>query len=327
MNKKSVSSFAHLHVHTHHSFQDSTITNGALFARCSEYGIKSVAITDHGTISGLPTFYLEARLNGIRPILGCEFYIAPGDRFIKAARTPGKAAFHITLLAMNMKGLLNLVRLDIMARTEGYHYVPRIDKELLAKCSEGLICLTGCFHGEIPHLIATGQIDRAREESMRLREIFGDRLYLEIQDNGIPIQGEINATLQGFSREMDIPLVATNDCHYLDKDDIGNFESLLRWSTGTEFNLEGAELHFKSSQEMMSSFNDFPEAISATAEIANRCETNICLDSMMNTFLGIFGGFVARESSSFSVAPAPLTSQKVKELNELFKEEFGLTEL
>jgi DNA polymerase-3 subunit alpha len=177
-SETSKSNFVHLHVHTQYSLLDGAIRLDDLLEKCKEYGMDTVAITDHGSMFGALEFYVKAKKAGIKPIIGCEFYIAPESRTDKSAKSSGKAAFHILLLAMNREGYKNLLKLASIAQLQGFHYKPRIDKEVLVAHSAGLIAMTACLHGEIPYLIVREKnMELAREKTRELQNIFGDRLY------------------------------------------------------------------------------------------------------------------------------------------------------
>ncbi|MCK5324017.1 MAG: PHP domain-containing protein, partial [Desulfobulbaceae bacterium] len=273
--------FVHLHVHTQYSLLDGAIRLDDLMKKCKEYGMDSVAITDHGAMFGALEFYVKAQKAGIKPIIGCEFYIAPESRFKRAAKSAGKAAFHLVLLAMDRTGYSNLMKLATIAQLEGFYYKPRIDKEVLETHSDGLIALTACLHGEIPHLIAKNDMKGARKEAEYFQSLFKDRFYLEMQENGIPEQTVVNNGLKELSTELGIPLVATNDCHYLNQNEAHAHELLLCIQTGKTINDPGRfrfstdQLYFKSPDEMRKSFAHSPEAIRATVEIAERCNLDL----------------------------------------------------
>jgi len=273
--------FIHLHVHTQFSLLDGAIRLNDLIARSKEFGLPAVAITDHGTMHGALEFYVKASKAGIKPIIGCEFYIAPESRTNRSAKRSTDAAFHLVLLAMNKTGYQNLMKLATIAQLEGFHYKPRIDKEVLARHNEGLIATTACLHGAIPHFITNGQPEMARTEALWLQETFGDRLYLELQANDIPEQIAVNKALIDMGRELSIPLVATNDCHYLNRDEFHAHEVLLCVQTGrtiddsSRFKFSTDQLYFKSPDEMKEAFTDCPEAISNTVAIADRCNLEL----------------------------------------------------
>lgn len=275
--------FTHLHVHTQYSLLDGAIRLPDMLAKCKELGMDSVAITDHGAMYGALEFFLKAKAKGIKPIVGCEFYIAPGHRTEKDPTAPTKA-FHLVLLAMNYTGYKNLMKLAGIAQFEGFYAKPRIDMEVLRENNEGLICLSACLHGEIPWFAVHKGQQAAKKKAKEYQDIFGDRLYLELQDNSIPQQTVVNNSLKEIAKELDIKLVATNDCHYLNKKDAHAHEVLLCIQFGKtitdpkHFSFPSDTFYFKSADEMRESFKDCPEAISNTQEIANRCNLEINLD-------------------------------------------------
>ncbi len=275
-------SFTHLHLHTQYSLLDGAIRLPDLFAKCKEFGMDAVAMTDHGAMYGALEFFLKAKAKGIKPIVGCEFYIAPGHRTEKDPTAPTKA-FHIVLLAMNYAGYKNLMKLAGIAQFEGFYAKPRIDLEVLAENNEGLICLSACLHGEIPWFAVHKGEKEARKKAKQYKDIFGDRLYLELQENGIPEQTIVNNTLKSLAKDLDIKLVATNDCHYLNKKDAYAHEVLLCIQFGKtitdpkHFSFPSDSFYFKSQEEMAASFKDCPEAISNTQEIVDRCNLEIDL--------------------------------------------------
>ncbi|MGW8286997.1 MAG: DNA polymerase III subunit alpha [Desulfobulbales bacterium] len=282
MTETAASQFVHLHIHTQYSLLDGAIRIDDLLKKCQEYGMNAVSITDHGAMHGALEFYIKARKLGIKPIIGCEFYIAPQDRKKHSgAKSSSDAAFHLVLLAMDHTGYKNLMKLASIAQLEGFYYKPRIDKETLIANNEGLIAMTACLHGGIPHLILSGNLDGARKEAKSLQKIFGDRLYFELQDNGIKEQKKVNKGLSKLSKEFSIPLVATNDCHYLNRDEAFAHEVLLCIQTGrtindkNRFKFATNELYFKSPAEMLERFKDSPDALAASIEIANRCNLEL----------------------------------------------------
>ena len=272
--------FTHLHVHTQYSLLDGAIRIADLLEKCKEYDMESVAITDHGAMFGALEFYSKAKKAGIKPIVGCELYVAPGDMREKKA-VDGQIAYHIVLLAMNHTGYQNLMKLASIAQFEGFYYKPRIDLPTLLKYNEGIIAMTACLHGSVPFLIGRGDMKGAKAKAQELHEIFGDRLYFEIQENGLTEQQKVNDGLQTLSAEMGIKLVATNDCHYLNRDEAHAHELLLCIQTGktindqNRFKFSTDELYFKSPETMKKSFAYCPEAIANTQEIADRCNLEI----------------------------------------------------
>lgn len=274
--------FVHLHLHTQYSLLDGAIRLDDLFAKAQEYKMPAVAMTDHGNLFGAIEFYQKASSYGIKPIIGCEVYVAPGSRFEKDSRGFSDTSFHLTLLAENETGYKNLLKLVTYSYFEGFYYRPRIDKELLRKYHEGLIALSGCLHGEVPTLIVQGKTERARTACEEFHEIFSEkRFYLELQENGIAEQTKVNQGLLTLSRELSIPVVATNDCHYFAKDDFRAHEALLCIQTGKTLSspdhmkFESTELYFKSPGEVISSFHYCPEAIKNSLEISERCNLKL----------------------------------------------------
>jgi len=273
--------FIHLHVHTQYSLLDGAIRINDLIARAKDFGMPALAITDHGAMHGALEFYVKARKAGIKPIIGCEFYIARTDRFDRSAKRAGDAAFHLVLLAMDRTGYQNLMKLASLAQMEGFHYKARIDKETLEKHQAGLIALTACLHGEIPHLITSGDLDGARQQAIYFQRLFGDRLYFELQESGIPEQQVVNKGLISLGRELGIPLVATNDCHYLNQNEAHAHEVLLCVQTGKtihdpgRFKFSTDELYFKSPADIRKSFAFCPEAVDNTRLVADRCNLEL----------------------------------------------------
>lgn len=277
--------FVHLHVHTQYSLLDGAIRFKHLFNRIHDFGMDSVAITDHGSMFGALEFYSNAIDNKIKPIIGCECYLAPRKLSDKTS-LDGKRLSHLILLAENNEGYKNLCKLASIAQLEGFYYKPRIDKEVLQKHSRGLIALSACLHGEIPMLIGEGNIKEADNAAHFYQDLFGENnFYLELQHNGMEIQNKINEALVDMAKRLSIPLVATNDCHYLDKEDARAHEILLCIQTGktvkdpSHFKFETDQLYFKSGEEMNSFFAATPDAIMNTVEIAKRCNIEMDFNS------------------------------------------------
>ncbi|HUV50675.1 MAG TPA: DNA polymerase III subunit alpha [Anaerolineae bacterium] len=269
--------FIHLHVHTQYSLLDGAIRIDALLKRASDFGMDSVSITDHGTMFGTIEFYEKAVKAGIKPIIGCECYVAPQTINDK---TPfdHKGLSHLVILAENLEGYRNLCQLATIAQLKGFYHKPRIDREILREYSKGLIGLSACMHGEIPRLIIGNAIDKADEAARAYLEIFGEgNFFLEVQSNGIAIQEKVNQSLLDMSKRLSIPLVATNDCHYLDKEDVRAHEALLCIQTGKtihdpdHFKFSTDQLYFKSKEEMHSSFSLYPGALNNAVSVAKRC--------------------------------------------------------
>lgn len=270
-------SFVHLHNHSEYSLLDGACRIKDLVNRAVELEMPAVAITDHGVLYGVIDFYREARKRGIKPLIGCELYVAPRSRLDKEARIDDNL-YHLTLLCKNELGYRNLVQLVSRAFLEGFYYKPRVDQELLEKYHEGLIALSGCVAGEIPRLLQSGDYLGARNKALYYRELFGSgNFYLELQDHGLQ---EEKASLPGLlrlSREDNIPLAASNDCHYLRKKDAQVHDVLLCIQTGSVVNDEkrlrfsGSEFYMKSREEMAALFPDCPEALENTLKIADEC--------------------------------------------------------
>ncbi len=271
-------SFVNLHLHTEYSLLDGACRISGLMDRVLELGQNSVAITDHGVMYGAVDFYKAAKDKGVKPIIGCECYVAPRSRHDKVHGLDNER-YHLVLLCENNKGYENLIAMVSKAWTEGFYTKPRIDRELLEKHSEGLIALSGCLAGEIPQALLRGDYEGARKTALWYKELFGeDRYYIEIQNHGIREQLEIIPDLVRLSRETGIGLVATNDAHYLRKEDSSVQQVLvciqtnhvLGESTGLEFSTD--EFYVKSEEEMLGLFSDIPEAVYNTQKIADMCE-------------------------------------------------------
>ncbi len=277
--------FVHLHVHTQYSLLDGAIRLQSLVEQAAAFRMPAVAVTDHGNIFGAIEFYEKASAGGVKPIIGCEMYVAPRDRRDKT-HSPGEdIAYHLILLAKNIQGYRNLCKLLTKAYLEGFYYKPRVDKELLRAHSEGLIALSACLQGEIPRLVSSGRFNDALRVAEEYREIFPDRrFFLELQDNGIAEQKKVNQALVEIARATGIPLVATNDCHYLTREDSRVHDILLCIQTGKTVNspqrmrFETDQFYLKSPEEMIELFRDVPEAIENTVEIAERCNLELELN-------------------------------------------------
>ena len=275
--------FVHLHVHTEYSLLDGACRLDRLVERARALKFPALAITDHGVMYGVIDFYQAARAKGIKPILGCEMYVAPGSRFEKRAPAGGRDVYHhLSLLACDETGYKNLIRLSTAAHLEGYYYKPRIDKELLAAHREGLIVLSGCLAAEIPELILRDQLDRAREVVDWYKQVFGPQhFYLELQDHGLPEQAKVNRQLIAWSREFGLSVVATNDVHYLEKHHWRAHDCLICIGTQTTLNdpkrlrYAPEQYHLRSADEMKARFAEVPEAIRNTLEVAEKCNVEI----------------------------------------------------
>lgn len=269
--------FVHLHVHTQYSLLDGAIRLGDLFGKVKEFGMPAVALTDHGTMFGALDFYQQATSAGIKPIIGCECYVAPRTM---ADKTPldKEGVRHLVLLAENQQGYRNLCKLATVGQMKGYYYKPRIDKEVLAAHAEGIIALSACIKGDIPQYILADRMDEAEKAVLYYQKIFGEGNYfLELQNNGMQAQEKVNQGLVELSSRLSIPMVATNDCHYLNRKDAKAHEILLCIQTQKTVNdpdrfiFDSDQLYFKSPDEMAGYFADFPGAIENTVAIADRC--------------------------------------------------------
>jgi len=280
--------FVHLHVHSHYSLLDGLAKIDNLLTQAQELGMDSIALTDHGNMYGAIEFYYKAKEKGIKPIIGCEIYIAPRSMLSKVAKVDTNA-FHLVLLAENYQGYLNLIKLITEAHLKGYYYVPRVDKDLLKKYSQGLIALSACLGGEIPHLILANNFDRAIKKAKEYEAIFGrGNFYLELQyqKNSSDFK-KVNEKLIEISQKTKIPLVATNDVHYLNKGDREAHEILLCVQTGktledeSHFTMKDLNLSLLSSKEMIDNFRDIPEAIKNTVKIAQRCNLELKFEKLI----------------------------------------------
>ena len=228
------SAFTHLHVHTEFSLLDGAIRIRDLVNKAGRLGMDSVAITDHGNIFGAVQFFTEARKTGIKPILGCEIYVAPGKRQERSPSSDGSpVAHHLILLVKNKEGYKNLCQLVTLGHLEGFYYHPRVDMELLKQFNGGLIALSACLKGRVSYLINAGRVSEAKQCAIELASIFDkDRFYLEVQANNLQEQIKVNSVLKDISKELSIPLAATNDCHYLERLDSEAHDALLCIQTG-----------------------------------------------------------------------------------------------
>lgn len=290
------SDFAHLHVHTEYSLLDGANRIRDLIARAAELGMHSMAITDHGVMYGVVDFYKEAVKKGIKPILGCEVYTARRTRFDKQ---PGQDADqgHLVLLARNNEGYRNLMKIVSIGFTEGFYYKPRIDMDVLRQYSNGITALSACLSGDIPSAILEGDFRKAKAKALELDEIFGHgNFYLELQINGIEEQNLVNQNLIKLSRETDIPLVATNDAHYLRREDARAHEVLLCIQTGRKITDEDRmrfssdEFYIKSAEEMREAFRNIPEALENTVRIADSCNVELEFNKLHLPKYDVSGG-------------------------------------
>ena len=274
--------FTHLHVHTGFSLLDGSSKIRELTKRAKELGMEALAITDHGVMYGVIDFYKAAREEGIKPIIGCEVYVSPGSRFDREVVHGEDRYYHLILLAENNEGYSNLMKISSKGFVDGFYYRPRVDMDILRRYSKGIIALSACLAGEIPRLLSRGQYEGAREAALRHREIFGEGNYfLELQDHGIYEQKQVNMDILRLSRETGIGLVATNDVHYIRKEDAVAHDVLLCIQTAKKVSdtdrmrYEGGQFYLKSEEEMAALFPGSPEALQNTMDIAARCNVEI----------------------------------------------------
>ena len=274
--------FTHLHVHTEYSLLDGSSKIKELVARAKELGMDSLAITDHGVMYGVINFYKACKDAGIKPILGCEVYVAPGSRFDKEAGTGDDKYYHLVLLAENNKGYDNLMKIVSAGFTEGFYYKPRVDYDVLERYSEGIIALSACLAGEVQKYLSRGMYEMAVEAAKRYEKIFGKgNFFLELQDHGLPDQKYVNPQLVRMSGELGIELVCTNDSHYIMADDAEAHDILLCIQTGKKVSDEnrmrytGGQYYLKSPEEMAELFPYALQALENTHKIADRCNVDI----------------------------------------------------
>ncbi len=279
------SSYVPLHLHTEYSLLDGGIRIDDLIAKAKKFNLAALSITDHGNLFGAIEFYNKVSKAGLKPIIGCEVYMAPKSRFNRGSNRSQESSFHLILLCRDLDGYRNLCRLVSSAYIEGFYYKPRIDKDILEQYSGGLIGLSSCMKGEVPYYLASGNVDRAREAALEYRRILGaENFYLEIQANEMPEQEVLNRQIIELSKDLHIPVVATNDTHYLLKDDSKAHDVLLCIQTGKTLNdsnrmkLSTEAFYFKSPDEMKENFKDFPEAIENTRAVAERCNLDFKFD-------------------------------------------------
>ncbi len=301
--------FAHLHVHSQFSLLDSTIRLEGLFSAAQADGMSAVALTDHGNMFGALDFYLKAKEFGVQPILGCEMYLAPQSRLMRGTHTSGDDELapystarsgmnHLVLLVQNEEGYHNLCKLVSSGFLEGFYYKPRIDKDILAQHSKGLIATSACLKGEVTNYCVLGDMDRAREAAKWYRDVFEGRFYLEMQQNGLPQQMMVNDRFQELSAELGIPLIATADCHYLKKEHAPMQEVLMAIQTGRNLDEGGAgmksdEFYFKPQAVMKEEFSHRPDAIANTMEIARSCKFDYQFEDALGKKIYHFPAFEA----------------------------------
>ncbi|MFQ5850864.1 MAG: DNA polymerase III subunit alpha [Candidatus Binatia bacterium] len=277
------SDFVHLHCHTQYSLLDGANKINLLLERVKQLKQPALAITDHGNLFGAIEFYSEALRHGIKPIIGCEIYVAPTSRFERKGVDRGTKEYnhHLILLAMNREGYRNLCKLVTAGFTEGFYYKPRVDKDLLKEHNKGLIVLSSCLRGEVACALSAGQIEKAKAAAESYGSIFKDRFYLEVQDNKIPEQEKVNRMLVDLGRDLSLPVVGTNDCHYVDRNDADAHDVLLCIQTGKTVHDENRmkmstdELFLKSAEQMKRGFDYCPEAVESSLEVAQRCNLEL----------------------------------------------------
>ena len=274
-------SFVHLHCHTQYSLLDGAIRIGDLIERTKSFGQDAVAITDHGVMYGAIEFYDKAREAGIKPIIGCEVYVAPTGMEVKEVLPGLPRYYHLILLAETYAGYQNLMRLVSLAHERGFYHKPRVDRTALSELGQGLIAMSACLQGEVPYWLLRGNTDRAREAVEFYQRTFPSRYYIEIQENGLADQDQVNPHLVDMAQRCGVPLVATNDCHYLNAGDAKAHEVLLCIQTQNTINDKNRmtfgtdQIYLKSPDEMAAAFERNPEALANTAEVAKRCNVEI----------------------------------------------------
>ncbi|MFQ5672821.1 MAG: DNA polymerase III subunit alpha [Nitrospinales bacterium] len=282
------SNFVHLHLHTHYSLLDSSIRYEPLFQKAKQYKMPAIAMTDHGNLFGAVEFFTGAKRYGLKPIIGCEVYVAPQGRDEKTSNHGLRdASYHLILLARNERGYKNLLQLVTAGYLEGFYYKPRIDKKLLEQHREGLIALSSCSRGEVGHNVFKENLPRASKVAGEYKEIMGkDNFFLELQYHKLDYQAKYNKELIRLGKELSLPVVATNNCHYMEPEDARAHEILLCLQTGRtigdayRMKYPNNEFYFKSAREMTELFRDVPEAIENTVKIAERCELDLEFDKI-----------------------------------------------
>jgi len=277
--------FAHLHCHSHYSLLDGAGPISGLVERAKGHGMNALALTDHGNLHGAVQFYTACRGADLNPIIGYEAYIAPGSRLDKGG-TMKEASYHLTLLAQNRTGFKNLVKMASAASLEGFYFKPRIDKELLAEHSEGIICLSGCVSSELNHKILQGHgSDKDLKEAMDVagwfHDVFGDRYYIEIMNNGVDVQQMALEGAVDIANRVGLPLVATSDCHYVDPEDAEAQDVLLCINTGkyrtdtSRMRMDGNQYYLRSPDEMYDAFPGLEDAVARSQEIADSVDVDL----------------------------------------------------
>jgi len=282
-------SFVHLHTHSEYSLLDGASRIQDMIRVAVETGMPALALTDHGVLYGAVDFYLQAKANGINPILGQEMYVATRSHLLKEGRVDREPS-HLILLVKDLKGYRNLIELSSRAHLDGYYYKPRVDKELLARHRDGLIALSACLGGEVAARILDGDLPAAEAAAREYQAIFGEDYFLEVQDHGLPEQAHVNEALRDLSRRTGIPVVVTNDSHYTRREDAEAHDILLCLQTGTivsdpkRMRFQGDEFYLKSPAEMAERFRDWPDGLENTLRIAERCHLDLETRPLLPTF-------------------------------------------
>ena len=273
--------FVHLHLHTEYSLLDGAVRIPDLMKKAVAFGSPAVAMTDHGNMYGAIEFYNEAQKAGVKPIIGCEVYMAPGSMTDKSATSARDACFHFTLLAKDAGGYHNLLKLVSSGHLEGFHYKPRIDKELLSRHSTGLIGMSACLKGEINMAIRAGDLKKAQRTAAEYRDLFGEEnFYLELHDHGIEAQRVCNRALLGLSKDLAIPVVAANDVHFLERSHHEAHDVMICIGTAAMMADEKrmrypTDVYYKSAEDMGAAFAEVPEALSNTLRVAEKCDLKL----------------------------------------------------
>ena len=277
--------FVHLHVHSEYSILDGACKVSEVLDRCEQFGMRACALTDHGALFGAIDFYQSAKSRGIKPIIGCELYVSPTDRFDRSFKSSGSASNHLVALCRNTEGYRNLCKLSSAGYLEGFHYKPRVDDALLERHKEGLIFTSSCLAGRIPQALLHDDLDAAEAHVRKYIDMFGrENFLIELMDHGMAEEQKINPLLADLAQRHGLMLIATNDCHYLDKADAEAHEALLCVQTGSSLENESRfrfpthEFHFRSPEEMQERFKHWPEAIGNTVKVAEMCNVEIPLD-------------------------------------------------
>lgn len=322
--------FTHLHVHSHYSLLDGLVKIDDLVNRAKELNMEALALTDHGVLYGAVEFFQKAKKAGVKPIIGCELYVASGNMTDKNPG-PSNKRFHLTILVKNKTGYQNLIQLVTKAHLEGFYYKPRVDKNLLRQCADGLICLSGCMQGEIPHLISSNQMGKAEEVAREYQNIFGkDNFFIEIQPHFEKNDNKnLRPNLIELSKKLEIPLIATNDVHYISKEDEDYHDALLAIGTGNKISdpnrlsLKGMDLSFESAEGMAGFFSEIPEAISNTQKIVDAIDFEFEFGNLQFPHFELPKGETA-ESYLEKLALLGLQKKFGKEFSDRFKFELSV---